>query len=103
MAAITTTEVAKVVRKVLGEAQGDDNEATLRALQRVTELLLEKVIPQLPDQPTEQERDEEHLEEEAPSAIFDEQEAPVDVYARDVTARGYPHVPCRKGGPTPRG
>ena len=51
MAAITRTEVAKVVRKVLDEEQGDTNEETLKALQRVAELLREKVIPQLPMSP----------------------------------------------------
>jgi hypothetical protein len=108
MAAITRTEVSKVVRKMLEQEQGDANEATLKALQRVAELLREKVIPQLPDQPGEEEPDGENVDDvddidedthaEMPES---EEEAPVDVFAREASARGYPHLPCRKGGPAP--
>lgn len=47
MATATTTEMAKIVRRVLDEELGDDSEAMLKGIQRVTRLLTEQVIPQL--------------------------------------------------------
>ena len=104
MAAIMRTEIAKVVRKVLNEEQGDTDAATLKALQRVAELLREQVIPHLPDAPLEEEPDAEDVDldegvhDEMPEQ---EEDASADVFARGVAARGYPYVPCRKGGPAP--
>lgn len=49
--AISTTraEIEKVVRKVLQEEQGKTDEATLKAVQRVSTLLTTQVIPKLSD------------------------------------------------------
>jgi hypothetical protein len=96
MTAMTKTEIEKVVRKVLDEEQGDANRATLRAIERVTELLQERVIPNLP----------EESEEEAPDTVDedaspDEDEASQGALGRSGIERGYSHQPCRKGGPTP--
>jgi hypothetical protein len=45
----TTAAIEKVVRKVLDEELSETNEATLKAIQRVSRLLTEKVIPNLPE------------------------------------------------------
>jgi len=98
MAAITKTEIAKVVRKVLDAEQSDTDETTLNALQRVTDLLRDKVIPQLPDQANEEEPDSE---EETRGGVLQQEAPAADPFSREFAARGYPHQPCRKGGPTP--
>jgi hypothetical protein len=54
MAAATVADISKVVRKVIGEEQGDTSEATLKAVQQVIRLLRDQVIPRLPEaQPSE--------------------------------------------------
>jgi hypothetical protein len=55
MATPTTAEMEKVVRKVLDEELGDDSEATLKGIQRVTRLLTDQVIPKLSDGSEEEE------------------------------------------------
>lgn len=62
MATAATTDIAKVVRRVLDEELGDDSEAMLKGIQRVTRLLTDQVIPKLSD-----ESDEEAPEEEDPT------------------------------------
>jgi hypothetical protein len=47
--ATATAEMAKVVRRVLDEELGDDSEALLKGIQRVTRLLTDQVIPKLGD------------------------------------------------------
>lgn len=53
--ATATAEIEKVVRKVLDEELGDDSEATLKGIQRVTRLLTDQVIPKLSDGAEEEE------------------------------------------------
>jgi hypothetical protein len=50
MATAATAEIAKVVRRVLDEELGDDREAMLKGIQRVTRLLTDQVIPKLSDE-----------------------------------------------------
>src|SRR4051794_29965608 len=88
MAAIRRTEVEKVVRKVLDKEQGDANEEMLRALQRASELLRDKVIPQLPDQADDEVSDDAEQsddEDDARGAVL-EGEEPADVSTRGVAA-----------------
>jgi hypothetical protein len=51
MAATTAgrTDIEKVVRKVLKQERDENERTTLRAIQRVSSLLTEQVIPNLPD------------------------------------------------------
>ena len=46
MATATTAEITKVVRQVLDEELGDDSEAMLKGIQRVTRLLTESSHPE---------------------------------------------------------
>jgi hypothetical protein len=47
MTAATTANVEKIVRRVLRQEHDADEKATLKAIQRVSKLLTEEVIPQL--------------------------------------------------------
>lgn len=49
MTQATTATIEKVVRKVLEQEQGADQKATLKAIQRVSRLLTDQVIPRLDD------------------------------------------------------
>lgn len=66
MAATGTAELEKVVRKVLDEELGDDSEATLKGIQRVTRLLTDQVIPKLSNGSEEEEPPESPPEQPAP-------------------------------------
>jgi hypothetical protein len=46
---VKQADIEKVVHKVLDEEHADNDRATLRAIQRVSSLLREQVIPNLPD------------------------------------------------------
>jgi hypothetical protein len=50
MAMAHKTDIERIVRKVLEEEQGDAGEATLQAIRRVSRLLTEEVIPNLPEE-----------------------------------------------------
>jgi hypothetical protein len=45
----TTATIEKVVRRVIDEELSESREATLKAIQQMTRLLTEQVIPNLPD------------------------------------------------------
>ncbi len=84
MATEATADIAKVVRRVLDEELGEDSEAMLKGIQRVTRLLTDQVIPKL-------------AEESA-----DEGPAPTVSSARGGVATGTPGgkpVPHPPGGP----
>lgn len=53
---VEKAEIEKVVRRVLAEERPDDGRATLKAIQRLSSLLTEQVIPNLP------ERDDDELD-----------------------------------------
>jgi hypothetical protein len=53
----TTAAVEKIVRKVLDEELSETKEATLKAIQKVSRLLTEQVIPNLPDDADQEEPD----------------------------------------------
>ena len=55
MAATGTAQLERVVRKVLDEQLGDDSDATLKGIQRVTRLLTDQVIPKLSNGSEEEE------------------------------------------------
>jgi hypothetical protein len=46
----TTAAIEKVVRQVLADELSESRKATLKAIQQMTRLLTEEVIPHLPDQ-----------------------------------------------------
>jgi hypothetical protein len=48
-AAVNRSEIEKIVRKVLDEERPDGSAATLKAIKRVSNLLTDEVIPNLPD------------------------------------------------------
>lgn len=48
-ATVGRTEIEKVVRKVLKQERDENDRTTLRAIQRVSSLLTDQVIPNLPD------------------------------------------------------
>jgi len=62
MAAITRAEIEKVVRKVLDEEQ-KDTAASLQAIQSLSRLLTEEVIPKLADETAEEASEHEDAEE----------------------------------------
>jgi hypothetical protein len=53
----TTATIEKVVRKVLKQEQDADEKATLRAIQRVSRLLTDQVIPKLDDPQEDEDTD----------------------------------------------
>jgi hypothetical protein len=62
MTAATTANVEKIVRRVLKQEYGADEKATLKAIQRVSKLLTDEVIPHL-----EEPVDDEDADAESPS------------------------------------
>jgi len=62
MTAATTANVEKIVRRVLKQQHDADEKATLKAIQRVSKLLTDEVIPQL-----EEPVDEEDADADSPS------------------------------------
>ena len=65
MAATSTAQLEKVVRKVFDQEFGDDSEATLKGIQRVTRLLTDQVIPKLSNGSEEEEPPESTPEQPA--------------------------------------
>lgn len=57
MATATASEIGKIARNVIAEEQRDTDEATLRAVQRLTKLVTEQVIPRLSEARPEEEPD----------------------------------------------
>jgi hypothetical protein len=62
MTAATTANVEKIVRRVLKRELDADEKATLKAIQRVSKLLTDEVIPKL-DEPV----DDEDADDESPT------------------------------------
>lgn len=72
-AAIGRAEIEKVVRRVLDEQRQDDDGATLKAIRRVSSLLTEQVIPNLPDTDdadSDAGSEDEHDSDPAASRVF---------------------------------
>jgi hypothetical protein len=61
-ATVGRADIEKVVRKVLNQEREQNGQATLKAIQRISSLLTEQVIPHLPDQADAEEEpeDDEH-------------------------------------------
>jgi hypothetical protein len=55
----STATIEKVVRKVLRQEQDADDKATLKAIQRVSRLLTDQVIPKLDDTQGDEDPDED--------------------------------------------
>jgi hypothetical protein len=65
MTAATTASVEKIVRRVLKQELDADEKATLKAIQRVSKLLSDEVIPRL--EPVDDEDENEGADAESPS------------------------------------
>ncbi len=61
-ATIGRADIEKVVHKVLKEERAENDRTTLRAIQRVSSLLTEQVIPNLPDNGEADEESRSHDE-----------------------------------------
>ena len=61
--ATSTASIEKVVRKVLGEELDQRNEATLEAIERMSRVLTEDVIPRLPEDADDDYTEDEPTEE----------------------------------------
>jgi hypothetical protein len=93
----TTATIEKVVRKVLKQEQDADEKATLKAIQRVSRLLTDQVIPKL-DDPQE---DEDTGADSDADSDADSSQARGRSFAAAATPDDGPGIPEGEDGETP--